>query len=544
MSLEGAGQRGVGDFEDKQSANYIPGSQDPRDQHYVFRELASQLDRILECLQGDSSQDPTCQAITKTMKGKLLQFVTQPQVDQGMGNGDAHSGGGDAVTVHSPKRSMGKKNSQRRRIYQSAQGSSSDSSTSVASHVSIRNDHSQASLLQALQSLDSRKAAKPDGYDASSGKRLEDFFREFETYCSQTFRGPTSTWIGELGRLLQGEAAQAFHAYRGHRDSYEQVKEKLLQWDRGEKERRQLKFKAMFNKATRQSNEPIRFYAPRLENLYKQAYPNRNPRKSDTLLEKFLSSIPSVYRRHVKSAQAYGEVTGQGKLTWSQIVSLVAGIEVAQTENETDVEMVTVSADSSLVPRVNGEWTPVSAMAHSYQYEPHMNNNNIRSRTFYPNSTPVLQTSQSQQGTNHQRSHVLGNQNNRTANQVRCTYCQLVGHNRNQCRRLHGLCLACGDSDHRVQHCHFRLRNQQQNYTRNVAENQARSDYRRFSSRTSSPRVRFATSSTQTQVCSDSELELSDRRLQRTASRNDNNIIPSRMSNGAQQTDTEAAALN
>ena len=87
-------------------------------------------------------------------------------------------------------------------------------------------------LLQVLSRLDTRTVPKPEQYDLASGQPIEEFLEYFEEYCQGTFRGSSSLWIPELGRLLAGSIKTAFTALKSPGDSYEVIKKKLVSWCR------------------------------------------------------------------------------------------------------------------------------------------------------------------------------------------------------------------------------------------------------------------------------------------------------------------------
>ena len=93
----------------------------------------------------------------------------------------------------------------------------------------------------------------------------------------------TSLWIGELGRLLQGEMHGAFEALKVPGDTYKSLKKKLLKWRTDTREVLENKTKHRFTKARIQAGESLRLYAARLEKAFRLAYPNRGVERSKTL---------------------------------------------------------------------------------------------------------------------------------------------------------------------------------------------------------------------------------------------------------------------
>ena len=69
-------------------------------------------------------------------------------------------------------------------------------------------------LFQILSPLDTRSVPKPEKFDMASGQLFSDFITLFEEYCTHTFRGSTTLWVPELGRLLSGNILDAFSTLR------------------------------------------------------------------------------------------------------------------------------------------------------------------------------------------------------------------------------------------------------------------------------------------------------------------------------------------
>lgn len=416
-------------------------SQDPMDQALVYGELARQLDQILDAIQGDTGHDPACRDIVKGMRGRLMDFVTTPldPVVKAQASVKSHYSSPEDTATSSTESSASTQASPSQRQKKRLPSKSRARARSPAA--------TGDSLLAALQHLDNRVAPKPEPFDPKGHMPLSEFLELFEHYCSKTYKGSSSVWVPVLGDFMQGEAAQAFSAYRSYGDSYDDIKRKLLGWYKDGKYQRKTRIKAKFEKASREPNEPLRFYAPRLCNLFKAAFPKKKPEHSTTLKEKFLTSIPRGYRRQIKAAENFQKLAGKSQLRWSQIVRLVANIEEDQTTEASEEE---ISVCTYQYPHQHTTETlspfrrkPVEQIPSRHSLAPDNRSNSHRparqpprraQRTFYSNTIsgpdPIMMS--------------------------RCSHCQLLGHARHNCRRLHGLCLACGADDHHLAACRYR----------------------------------------------------------------------------------------
>ena len=75
-------------------------------------------------------------------------------------------------------------------------------------------------LIEVLSRLDNRQIPKPEEFDDTCGQHFDQFLRDFEEYCSQSFRGSSNLWINELGSLFSGELKMAYEALKVPGESY------------------------------------------------------------------------------------------------------------------------------------------------------------------------------------------------------------------------------------------------------------------------------------------------------------------------------------
>ena len=131
-------------------------------------------------------------------------------------------------------------------------------------------------LAEILGRLDSRVVPRPEPFDDTSGQSFSEFLKVFEDYCTYNFRGSPTLWAGELGRFLTGEMHKAFTFLKIPGDSYDIVKQKLLQWRSDSREVYHATRHSKFNQATLETGESVRLFATRLEKAFRIAYPSRS----------------------------------------------------------------------------------------------------------------------------------------------------------------------------------------------------------------------------------------------------------------------------
>lgn len=276
------------------------GSQAPEDQAAVISEMCRHVERVMKALSSQDAREWPSDAFqaVEQLKGKMISFAVQGSTEKGQRN--------------QPR-------SATRRTDMSDSDSESEFKTLCprdsrdgfrpvpklnegVNALRLGNLSIEERFIRALEKMDGRTVPAPEPYDLSSGRSFSSFLSLFEDYCQHSFRGSQSLWVAELGRYLTGSMRRAFDAHRAHDDSYISVRTKLLKWCEESETRRQAGSKAMFTRASMRSDETPRLFAARLENLYRQAFPEGNVRSSRTLLDKFLHSIPRKHRKQLKSS--------------------------------------------------------------------------------------------------------------------------------------------------------------------------------------------------------------------------------------------------
>ena len=284
----------------------------------------------------------------------------------------------------------------------------------------------QDAVWQALSRLDNRKVPQPEPFNTSSGQSFSCFLKLFQEYCDNNFKGSSSLWIAELGRLLEGDIKLAFDAYNAPGDSYESVKVKLLAWVANRKEHFEGDKKLRFSSATMQPGESTSIFGMRLEKLFRLAYPYRTADNSLTLRRKYLHSVPESFRIELQTALNLTKSLTAREMPWSQILFHACQFDANRTRGLPDL-------GASSVPQEQGNRAPRQEV---WLAKPDSPQNQRPSRSF----ERTRPSPRARSGGSEPRG-------------VTCHYCRMPGHIKRECRKLHNQCFVCGSPDHRIADC-------------------------------------------------------------------------------------------
>ena len=284
-----------------------------------------------------------------------------------------------------------------------------------------------ADVFQALARLDGRTVPKPEQYSGHGGQGLAQFLSSFEDYCTSNFKGSNSLWLGELARLLTGEIREVFDAVRVPGDSYEELKEKLLAWTRGQEEVLDRDAKSKFSGAVMKIGESVSRYGLRLESLFRVAYPGRSQQTSKTLQRKFRESVPSEFRTQLGTMQSVQKTLNQQELTWDAVKSVASQYDTSSRLEEANEAVWTTRQQAPISPpvRISEERRPRDYR--TILRSPRNHSEPSRRRN-YRDPAPAVEEEE-------------------------CDYCQRHGHTKRECRRYNRLCLLCGSPDHFIRAC-------------------------------------------------------------------------------------------
>ena len=380
-------------------------------------ELAKTCQSIIKMVKNISqyrdSRNPECQRYVRDMQEELREIIHQEDIPDGRI--------GDRKKKNKHKRYC--KKNPRVDVLKLAPSLKNRkwSSTESSDEVSLVDETD--TIRKLMHKLDTRIVPKPEKYDSSSGRSLSDFLKEFEEYCSCSFRGSREMWIPELGRFLDGDIQGIYKSLRTSSSSYDEIRRDLLNWQKNDAENLEREIRRKFDKATIKVGESLKSYATRLEQAFRRAHPGRDVEKSKTLKNKFLDSIPKSLRKQFSATENVYMLLGQ-KITWLNLVTLVGRIE--QDNATTDASADEIDSTKHELKRL-----PLNYV-HAVQSD----------NRSWNASAPEWRPRDASP------SPVRGS----------CFHCGKTGHVQSGCRKLNRLCFACGSANHRIANCPERKR--------------------------------------------------------------------------------------
>ena len=309
-----------------------------------------------------------------------------------------------------------------------------------------KGDAGPANLVKALEKIDLRNSPPLAPFDEQSGQKLSRYLHRFEQYCVINFKCSSELWLDQLERQLSGRTLKAFKSLWSPDDTFEDLKEKLLEWYNDMSELRKEKSKSDFKRARYEEEESMFLFSNRLARLFKNAYPRRRINASKVLREKYVSTVPKKFRKQLESQTMSAAVKGK-VITWQTIQTCARHFDLECEKKygnscNSDDALVNISSTRKLKDS-STQCDPVpESRDHNFSSQPAWNG--------------ILRTPP---GTNQTRSWYSNLPAIRPATgNEECTHCGRLGHFAANCRSRNNLCFACGSSGHYLRECHLQQR--------------------------------------------------------------------------------------
>ena len=346
-------------------------------------------------------------------------------------------------------------------------------------------------LMEMMCKLDSRKVPPQEKFDESSGQTLKKYLFRFESYCESNFKGDRDFWVGELERHLSGKTLEAFKAMKDINDSYDRLKEKLLEWYNNLKELRKKKNRQKFKRAAYVNGEMLYLYSSRIEKLHRVAYPKHKQESSQVLRDKYVSTLPKASRKAIQSLIITHKLKDRKVLwstiqKWARLQDLEREKDDSQGEKQDSVEEIVINLGRGEVQSCIKEtkkykdvatqddvqefkryagtvfYSGNSPQQRQYQFPKNQNyspaQNYQRRHDQQVARTPTFNMYTDYNQYNNQTRHnpqqsFVRPSRDLVRNSSQCTYCRRLGHSSENCRTKGNLCYSCGSLGHYFKQC-------------------------------------------------------------------------------------------
>ena len=323
--------------------------------------------------------------------------------------------------------------------------------------------------------LDNRKAPTCDKFEEDNGQTLKEYLEEFEDYCMENVKGDCKNWIKELQNNLSGELLEAYKQFRKDRLSYPKLKKKLLIWYKETEDTRKEEYKKCFDEISHKKGESLYLYTSRIERAFRLAFPNESIDRNTKLRNKFMETVPSSFRKELKSIIVYDSHSHK-TTKWSSIkrdarrkdLEMKSGQSKKEENSESEEEII-INIGHDQPTRVKNR-NNQNSYNRPNNYNPRFQqpnngfrrgqfNNNQRYNFRQPTSPPRPQFRPPHPNPNYNWNQ---NQHNSHPNSrphrrniPECQHCERLGHTIDKCRIRLNLCYICAKPGHDEFNCWY-----------------------------------------------------------------------------------------
>src|SRR5215469_8532356 len=218
------------------------------------------------------------------------------------------------------RRKRKKKENRKRNI--SIDSLDTDSSSSSETDTESNTDSSDSARVQ--KTILIREPTKVEPFDVYSGKKIEEFFSEYEKHCKQQFPDNKKVWCTNLKESMIGRMKTYYDTVTCVEDpKYEMVKKRIISHVHRIKAGIKYKKRDHFQKARMGKEEAIDEYAHRLETLAWKKFGDQDMDENKDLIKKFLDTIPEHYAEFFNLKRKEKLDWTNKRLTWTNILNIL-----------------------------------------------------------------------------------------------------------------------------------------------------------------------------------------------------------------------------
>ena len=140
--------------------------------------------------------------------------------------------------------------------------------------------------------LSSINCPPPSPFDITEDIEIEDFFDDFEEFCTVKYRHSEKNWARILGNYLKGKVKEAFNTLHGATKAYVEIKEELLNFvEKSRKKTRKEKAEEFFI-LRRKEGEKLDMYDLRLNTAATKCF--KDPKGEEVLKYKSIKIMEEI----------------------------------------------------------------------------------------------------------------------------------------------------------------------------------------------------------------------------------------------------------
>ena len=301
-----------------------------------------------------------------------------------------------------------------------------------------------------------KEVVKPPMFQPNGKQSLKEFFKTFEAYFHNKYRGDKFDRSQLLGTFLSGELLQVYNAQGGRDLDYNAMKVEIEKHYKKRKVGSRTYWRKQLGEAVPEDDEPFDIFGMRLGKLAELAYPSDEKECAWQLRSQFLKNIPDSFVAEIKSTERVNKATGKGKskyLPFTAIAEIAKDLQRSQSKRATVMWTTSLSNDKTNhqnnQARHNSRGTSNQFQQREPIQSPKKSDSGQGSRLNNLPNNKANGNSRNREFSN--RSPVHDSKPRRSVRRY-CEFCRRDGHTESECWRKAKLCLICGQ-DHPMEKC-------------------------------------------------------------------------------------------